>query len=94
MTANRYWATDAHGRPMVSTPRNPVTNCWCSGRTRPPKARNWAKAVVVSTAILTSGLVVSTLLLVVRDIALAVAGSSGAGLLLKALFAPSDQRDR
>ncbi|MGW3652481.1 hypothetical protein [Streptomyces sp. NPDC000878] len=45
-------------------------------------------------AILTAGLVASVLLMVIRDIAVAVAGSGVTGWLLKALFAPSSRRDR
>ncbi|MFM9681699.1 hypothetical protein [Streptomyces brasiliscabiei] len=96
MTDNGHVVTDAHGRSTDFTTNAPVTGCRCGGRVdaAAPKARHWAKAAVVIVAILTIGLLLSVLLLVVRDIAVAVAGSGVTGWLLKVLFAPSDQRDR
>lgn len=87
---------DAHGRPTDLTPVNPVAGCRCGGRAdeAAPKARPWAKAAVAIVAILTTGLLLSVLLLVVRDIAVAVAGSGVTGWLLKALFAPAARQDR
>ncbi|MFJ4980400.1 hypothetical protein ACIP6X_34650 [Streptomyces coeruleorubidus] len=94
MTDNRHLVTDAHGRSTDFTTNTPVTGCECGGRGPLPKSRHWAKAAVAITAILTAGLVVSVLLLTVRDIVVAVAGSSVTGFLLKVLFASSDRRDR
>jgi hypothetical protein len=92
MTDKRHLVTDAHGRPTDLVSAVPSTGCRCGGRA--PKARHWAKAVVAIVAILTTGLFLSVLLLVVRDIAVAVVGSGVSGWLLKALFAPSGRRDR
>ncbi|MFF7845230.1 hypothetical protein ACFZC6_41790 [Streptomyces ossamyceticus] len=94
MTDNRHLVTDAHGRSTDFTTNAPVTGCQCGGRGPLPKSRHWAKAAVAIVAILTAGLVVVALLLVVRDIAVAVAGSGVTGWLLKALFAPSDRQER
>lgn len=96
MTDTRHLVTDAHGRPADLTSTNPVTGCRCGGRAdaAAPKARHWAKAAVAIVAILTTGLLLSILLLVVRDIAVAVAGSGVTGWLLKVLFAPPAQQDR
>nr|WP_024126120.1 hypothetical protein [Streptomyces sp. FR1]AHE38738.1 hypothetical protein pFRL2_63c [Streptomyces sp. FR1] len=94
MTDNRHLVTDAHGRSTDLTTNLPVTGCRCGGRGPLPKSRHWAKAAVVITVILTAGLVVSVLLLAVRDIVVAVAGSSVTGFLFKVLFASSDRRDR
>ncbi|MFE1198477.1 hypothetical protein ACFW6E_37995 [Streptomyces olivaceoviridis] len=44
--------------------------------------------------ILTAGLVVSVLLVVIRDIVTTVAGTSATGLILKALLTTSSRRDR
>ncbi|MFF5315575.1 MULTISPECIES: hypothetical protein [Streptomyces] len=94
MTDNRHLVTDAHGRSTDFTTNAPVTGCQCGGRGPLPKSRHWAKAAVAIAAILTAGLVVSVLLLTIRDIVVAVAGSSATGFLLKILFASSDRRDR
>ncbi|GGV89924.1 hypothetical protein [Streptomyces massasporeus] len=94
MTDNRHLVTDAHGRSTDLTSNIPVTGCRCGGRAPLPKTRHWVRAAVAITAILTVGLVVSVLLLIVRDILVAVAGSSVTGFLLKVLFASSDRRDR
>ncbi|MFF7928779.1 hypothetical protein ACFZDP_48385 [Streptomyces mirabilis] len=88
--------TDAHGRPTDLTSNTPVHACRCDEHVHLPttKARHWAKASVAIVAILTTGALVSVLLLVVRDVASAAAGTSVAGFLLKLLFAPSNRRDR
>jgi hypothetical protein len=96
MIDERRLVTDAHGRPTDLTSTTPVTGCRCGGRAdaAAPQARHWARAAVAIAAILTTGLLLSVLLLVVRDIAVAVAGSGVTGWLLKVLFAPSAQQDR
>ncbi|MFI1510209.1 hypothetical protein [Streptomyces sp. NPDC020597] len=94
MTDNRHLVTDAHGRSTDLTSNAPVTGCRCGERAPLRKTRHWARAAVAITAILTVGLVVSVLLLVVRDVLVAVTGSSVTGLLLKALFASSDRREQ
>lgn len=94
MTGNRHLVTDAHGRSTDLTTMASATGCRCGGRGPLPKSWHWAKAAVAIAAILTAGLVVSVLLLTVRDIVLAVAGSSVTGFLLKVLFASSDRQDR
>ncbi|MDQ1022479.1 hypothetical protein QF035_000061 [Streptomyces umbrinus] len=95
MIDERRLVTDAHGRPTDLT-STPVTGCRCGGRADEagPQARHWARAAVAIVAILTTGLLLSVLLLVVRDIAVAVAGSGVTGWLLKVLFASSAQQDR
>ncbi|MFJ7137698.1 hypothetical protein [Streptomyces fungicidicus] len=92
MTDHRHVVTDAHGRTTDFAPNTSVTGCRCGGRV--PTSRHWARAVVVIVAILTAGLVLAVLLLVVRDVLVAAAGSSVVGWLLKTLFAPSDRRDQ
>ncbi|MEH0441899.1 hypothetical protein QBA74_41550 [Streptomyces scabiei] len=92
MTDNRHAVTDAHGRSTDFTSNTSVTSCRCGGRA--PKSRNWARAAVAMTAILAAGFVIAVSLLVVRDILMAVAGSSVTGFLFKALFASSDRRDQ
>jgi hypothetical protein len=92
MTDNRDVVTDAHGRSTDFTSSTSGTSCRCGGRA--PKSRHWAQAAVAITGILTAGLVIAVSLLVVRDILVAVAGSSVTGFLLKALFASSDGQDR
>ncbi|MFD3503911.1 hypothetical protein ACFWWC_26250 [Streptomyces sp. NPDC058642] len=94
MTDNRHLVTDAHGRSTDFTTNAPVTGCRCGGRGQLPKSRHWAKAAVAIVAILTAGLVVVALLLVVREIVMAVVGSGVTGWLLKALFTPSDRQER
>lgn len=94
MTDNRHLVTDAHGRSTDLTTNAPVTGCRCGGRGPLPKSRHWAKAAVAITVILAVGLVVSVLLLVVRDIVTTVASTGVTGLILKALLAPSNRRDR
>ncbi|WP_037680692.1 hypothetical protein [Streptomyces griseus] len=94
MTDDRHLVTDAHGRSTDLTSNAPVIGCRCGERAPLPRTRHWARAAVAITAILTVGLVVSVLLLVVRDIVTTVAGTGVTGLILKALLAPSNRRDR
>ncbi|MEU0119088.1 hypothetical protein ABZ137_36775 [Streptomyces bobili] len=89
---------DAHGRHIDLTPAGTGSthDCTCSGamaRTRPPgHARG--TAFIRVTVILTGGLVVTVLLVVIRDIVTTVASTSVTGLILKALLMPSHRRDR
>ncbi|MFF7452034.1 MULTISPECIES: hypothetical protein [unclassified Streptomyces] len=94
MTDDRHLVTDAHGRSTDLTSNAPGIGCRCGDRAPLPRTRHWARAAVAITAILTVGLVVSVLLLVVRDIVTTVAGTGVTGLILKALLAPSNRRDR
>ncbi|MFE6288220.1 MULTISPECIES: hypothetical protein [Streptomyces] len=94
MTDDRHLVTDAHGRSTDLTSNAPGIGCRCGERAPLPRTRHWARAAVAITAILTVGLVVLVVLLVVRDVLVAVAGSSVTGFLLKVLFASSDRRDR
>ncbi|WP_327349029.1 hypothetical protein [Streptomyces europaeiscabiei] len=94
MTDNRHLVTDAHGRSTDLTSNPPVVGCRCGERAPLPRTRHWARAAVAATAILAVGLVVSVMLLVVRDIVTTVASTSVTGLVLKALLMPSHRRDR
>lgn len=82
---------DAHGRQINLTATNAqpahTHPCTC--------ARTSRGAVVVRvTVVLIGGLVVSVLLVVIRDIVTTVAGTGVTGLILKALLAPSNRRGR
>ncbi|WP_329391459.1 hypothetical protein OG625_40125 (plasmid) [Streptomyces sp. NBC_01351] len=94
MTDRRHVVTDAHGRPTDL--KTPASGLRCDGHAHAPlpKARHWAKAAVVIAAILATGLLVSVLLLVIRDVVAMVAGTSVTGFLLKPLFTPSHRQDR
>lgn len=94
MTDRRHVVTDAHGRSTDFTTTAPVIGCRCGERAPRPMPRHWARAAVAIVAILAVGLGVVALLLVIRDIAVAVAGSGVMGWLLKVLCAPSDRQER
>jgi hypothetical protein len=87
---------DAHGRTIDLTTRTPIAmhDCPCTRTSvRPrPRGRPRARTVVIITAVLVGGLVVSVLLVVIRDIVTTVASTSVTGLIVKALLAP--RRDR
>ncbi|MGV9248017.1 hypothetical protein [Streptomyces sp. NPDC003710] len=59
-----------------------------------PRGHPRGAVVIRVTTILTGGLVVTVLLVVVRDIVTTVASTSVTGLVLKALLMPSNRRDR
>jgi len=92
-----HGVVDAHGRhvDIVFREQASTHGCPCT-RTVPslePRGRPGAVVIRVA-AVLTAGLVASVLLVVIRDIAVAVASSGVAGGLLKVLFASSGRRDR
>lgn len=94
MTDRRHVVTDAHGRPTDL--RTPTGGFRCNGHAPAPvpRARHWAGAAVAIAAILTTGLLVTVLLLVIRDVVATVTGTGVAGLLLKLLITPSGRRGR
>jgi hypothetical protein len=59
-----------------------------------PRGHLRGTVVIRVTVILTSGLVVTVLLVVIRDIVTTVASTSVTGVILKALLMPSHRRDR
>jgi hypothetical protein len=91
---NLHRVADAHGRTVDLTPSGPALIHDSSDvRLEPqPRGRPRGTAAVRVTAILVGGLVVSMLLVVIRDIVTTVASTSATGLILKALLAP--RRDR
>ncbi|MEU4490075.1 hypothetical protein AB0H94_35260 [Streptomyces purpurascens] len=93
---NPHRVADAHGRTVDLTPSGPaLIHDSFDARLEPqPRGRPRGTAVVRVTAILAGGLVVSVLLVVIRDIVTTVASTSATGLLLKVLLAPSSRRHR
>ncbi|GGZ22185.1 hypothetical protein GCM10010300_77400 [Streptomyces olivaceoviridis] len=88
---------DAHGRQIDYTTHATHTHaCPCGTSSAGPRPRGRPSgAVAIRIAvILTAGLVVSVLLVVIRDIVTTVAGTSATGLILKALLTTSSRRDR
>ncbi|MFL4953326.1 hypothetical protein ACJ6WE_40050 [Streptomyces sp. MMS24-I31] len=89
---------DAHGRTFdLTTGNTAVTHdCACTrASVRPrPRGRPRVQTVVIITVVLTGGLVVTVLLIVIRDIVTTLAGTSVTGLILRALLTPSNRRDR
>lgn len=87
---------DAHGRTIDLTTSTPIAmhDCPCARTSvRPrPRGRPRARTVVIVAVTLAGGLVVSVLLVVIRDIVTTVASTSVTGLIVKALLAP--RRDR
>lgn len=89
---------DAHGRNIDLTPTSAGSahDCTCSRAMAGTRPRGHPRGTVVIrvTVILTGGLVVTVLLVVIRDIVTTVASTSVTGLILKALLMPSHRRDR
>ncbi|GAA2615576.1 hypothetical protein GCM10010304_81100 [Streptomyces roseoviolaceus] len=89
---------DAHGRNIDLTPTGmrSTDDCTCSSAMAGTRLRGHPRGTVVIrvTVILTGGLVVTVLLLVIRDIVTTVASTSVTGLILKALLLPSHRQDR
>lgn len=90
---------DAHGRQINLTATNvqPARThpCTCARTQEGPRWRGFRGAVVVRvTVVLTVGLVVSVLLVVIRDVITTLASGSAVGLIVKALLAPSSRRGR
>lgn len=95
---NSRHVADAHGRTIDFTAGGPAPMHACA-RTRPaaepqPRGRRRGAVVVHVAAVLTGGLVVSVLLVVLRDIVTTLASTSATGLIVKALLVPSNRRDR
>ncbi|MET7458022.1 hypothetical protein ABZT03_40495 [Streptomyces sp. NPDC005574] len=88
---------DAHGRQVDLTLTGPplTHHCSCMNPTAGPRPRGRPGAVAIRVAaVLTIGLVISVLLVVIRDIVTTVASTSATGLILKALLAPAGSRER
>ncbi|TLQ38756.1 hypothetical protein [Streptomyces marianii] len=90
---------DAHGRQINLTATNAelahTHPCTCARTQEGPRLRGSRGAVVVRiTVVLTVGLVVSVLLVVIRDVITTLASGSAVGLIVKALLAPSSRRGR
>jgi hypothetical protein len=92
-----HTVADAHGRHVDFTLTG-ATPTHCSPCARPvigARSRGRPGAVVIRlAAILAAGLVVSVLLVVIRDIAITVANTGLTGLVVKALLTSSNRRDR
>ena len=96
--AHSHHVADAHGRTIDLTVGRPAP-IHTHADTRPardlrPRGRPRSTVIVHIAAVLTGGLVVSVLLVVLRDIVTTLASTSTAGLIVKALLAPSNRRDR
>jgi hypothetical protein len=93
-----HCVADAHGRNIDLTPSGArsTQDCACSRVVAGTQPRGHPRGAVVVrvTIILTGGLVVTVLLVVIRDIVTTVASTSVTGLILKALLMPSHRRDR
>ncbi|MFJ8469634.1 hypothetical protein [Streptomyces swartbergensis] len=93
-----HHVADAHGRNVDLTPTDTTTahDCTCSRAVARTQSRGHPRGTVAVrvTIILTGGLVVTVLLVVIRDVVTAVASTSVTGLILKALLMPSHRRDR
>lgn len=90
-------AVDAHGRPIDSAlaGMTPTHSCCCTRPVIAPRARGRPGAVAVRVAaVLAAGLVLSVLLVVLRDIVTAVASTSLAGVAVRALLGPWNRRER
>lgn len=85
---------DAHGRTVDLTPSGPALIHDNVDVRLEPQSRGRPRGTVAVriTAILAGGLVVSVLLVVMRDIVTTVASTSATGLIVKALLVP--RRDR
>lgn len=93
-----HHVADAHGRNIDLTPTGATSTpgCACSRAIAGTQPRGHPRGAVVVrvTITLTGGLVVTVLLVVIRDIVTTVASTSVTGLILKALLMPSNRRDR
>ncbi|MFF4542187.1 hypothetical protein [Streptomyces aureus] len=93
----RHHVADAHGRVVdltVGTPGlAPASIDRRQARDLPSRGHPWGAVAVCLVAVVTSGLVVTVLLVVIRDIVSTVAGTSATGLILK-LLTPSSRRVR
>ena len=93
-----HHVADAHGRTVDLTVGRPepiptYANVRPAADLRPRGHPRGAVAIYVA-AVLTGGLVVSVLLVVLRDIVTTLASTSATGLIVKALLAPSSRQDR
>jgi hypothetical protein len=91
--------TDAHGRIVDLPQHGQASRCSCSCTHAPhvPRARSraGASAVIAVAAVLAAGLVLSVLLLAIRDVIITVLTSTSiAGLALRSLLHPSGKRGR
>jgi hypothetical protein len=92
-----YTVADAHGRHVdfTLTGATPIHDCPCTRPVIGPRSRGRPGAVMIRVAaILAAGLVISVLLVVIRDIVITVASTSLTGLVGRALLGPSNRRDR
>ncbi|MGK5628435.1 hypothetical protein [Streptomyces sp. URMC 123] len=97
MPHERHVVTDAHGRPTDLASNAPVAHscgCGCSKSAAPLMPRGWREAAIPAAAILSAFLIVLVLLLVVRDILVAVVSSIPSGLFLAGLSVLAGRRAR
>ncbi|MGW7595710.1 hypothetical protein [Streptomyces rubiginosohelvolus] len=92
MATREHWVIDAHGRSLdlTSDGQAPPASADLNIRRR----REWLSVVVGVTAVLVGGVVGIVLINAIHDIAVTVAGTGVAGVLLKALLAPFHRRER
>ncbi|WP_327328712.1 hypothetical protein OG735_41335 (plasmid) [Streptomyces sp. NBC_01210] len=93
MTDKRHLVTDAHGRSLDLTNSQAPAVPWATHHQTRTRRRRTGVAVSIA-AVLAGGLVLSVLLIVIRDIATTVASTSVTGLLLRALLTSSGKRER
>ncbi|MCX5097733.1 hypothetical protein OOK36_55855 [Streptomyces sp. NBC_00365] len=92
-----HHVADAHGRTIDLTVNRPTINsCPCTHPVARAAIREQPRgaAVVRVTAILTGGLVMTVLLVVIRDVVTTVASTSVIGLVLRALVTLLSPRER
>lgn len=92
-----HTVADAHGRHVDLTLTGPPLrhHCSCTSPTAGPRPRGRPGVVAIRVAaVLTVGLVISVLLVVIRDIVTTVASTSATGLIVKPLLLPSGRRER
>lgn len=93
-----HHVADAHGRTVDLTVDRPApTPTYANVRPAAdlrPRGRPRGAAAIYVAAVLTGGLVVSVLLVVLRDIVTTLASTSATGLIVKALLVPSSKQDR
>jgi hypothetical protein len=94
MTGKRHLVTDAHGRLLDLMSVGQVSQAPQVPADLSTQRRRLMPSVVGVTAVLVGGVVGIVLIVAIRDIAMTVAGTGVSGVLLKALLAPSSQRER